>query len=52
MTVSHHMLRRRARAREQVLEAHKPADARYRYQVVKTRKGPWRYRVEQIPYAR
>lgn len=45
-TVSHHLLRRRARARAAALNA--VAAPGYKYRVVKALRGPWRWRVVEI----
>jgi hypothetical protein len=46
VTISHHLLRRTARTKCATLAAH---DQAHRYRVVKAQRGPWRWRVVQLP---
>jgi hypothetical protein len=46
ITLSHHLLRRTARIKCATLAAH---DQTHRYRVVKAQRGPWRWRVVQLP---
>jgi hypothetical protein len=44
--ISHHLLRRRARAKQRKLQAlEDPKQPRYNYRVERAQRGPWRWRV-------
>lgn len=48
LTISRHLLRRRARLQAEELNALRPVDSRVRYRVVKAHRGPWRWRVVKV----
>lgn len=47
-TVSHHLLRRRARAKADWLNDHKMLGQHVAYRVVRAKRGPYRWRVVKI----